>query len=224
MLTVTEDLMLLAVHDEKGSLIFSASANLPYGLAGAILLDLIEKNKIQISNKKIILNDYSPTGNQYLDDVLILMKNKSKEVELKYWIQKIGNNITDIQKLVLESLVEKGVLKKSEQKLLWLIEFNRYPTLNPIPELETRKKIHDAVLRNEAPDPRTLSLVSLIYVCSLIDEVFNKEDRKDAKQTILKLMKNDDMSNEVQKVISDIIEAIGSSVVTTTTVGQSPSV
>lgn len=46
MLLLAEQLMLLALHDEKDSIIFSASTALPFGLTGAIILDLFFRGKV----------------------------------------------------------------------------------------------------------------------------------------------------------------------------------
>ena len=39
MLTLPEELLLLGLHDKKGTVVSSASMALPYGLAGAVLLE-----------------------------------------------------------------------------------------------------------------------------------------------------------------------------------------
>jgi len=43
-----EELLLLALDDEKGKIIFSSSSALPYGLRGALLLELALVKKIDV--------------------------------------------------------------------------------------------------------------------------------------------------------------------------------
>src|SRR5690606_38022352 len=126
-----------------------------------------------------------------------------------YWVENLGNNSSDTRKQILDSLCQKGVLKKEEQKFLWLIEFDRYPTLNPIPELETRKILHDVILRGKEPDHRTLTLLGLVNVCNLINELFEKEHRKIAKESIEKLVAKDNMTGEIGIIINNILLSIG---------------
>ena len=53
MLSLSEELLLLAVHDEKGSVILSTTALLPYGIASTILLDLKYHKKIEFVDEKL---------------------------------------------------------------------------------------------------------------------------------------------------------------------------
>jgi len=48
MLNLMEELLLLALDDEKGKIIFSSSSALPYGLRGALLLELALVKKIDV--------------------------------------------------------------------------------------------------------------------------------------------------------------------------------
>ena len=48
MLNLMEELLLLALDDEKGKIIFSSSSALPYGLRGALLFELALVKKIDV--------------------------------------------------------------------------------------------------------------------------------------------------------------------------------
>ncbi len=41
-LNLAEELLLLALNEEKGTVVFAASTALPYGLAGALLIELAQ--------------------------------------------------------------------------------------------------------------------------------------------------------------------------------------
>ena len=56
-LSLTEELLLLAVHDEKGSVILSSTALLPYGISASLLLDLKNLEKINFIDDKVVLFD-----------------------------------------------------------------------------------------------------------------------------------------------------------------------
>ena len=55
MLNLMEELLLLALDDEKGKIISSSSCALPYGLRGALLLELFLAEKIDVVDKKIVV-------------------------------------------------------------------------------------------------------------------------------------------------------------------------
>lgn len=44
---LAEELMLLALNDEKGYVLFAASSALPYGLMGAVLMELVLQGKLR---------------------------------------------------------------------------------------------------------------------------------------------------------------------------------
>ena len=72
-------------------------------------------------------------------------------------------------------LVQKGILKKEEKKFLFVFTTERYPTSNPVPEIELRKRIKDIVLGGAAATERELTLIGLIEPCGLVEEIFEKK-------------------------------------------------
>jgi len=204
MLTLAEELLLLGVHDEKGSLIFVASSALPYGIAAAVIEDLRERGKIKIKNNDVVLMDYNPTGFDFLDFALLKIKSKTKLMDLTYWIKALAIEGKELKELILAKLVDDNILKAEEQKLLWLIKFNRYPTLNPIPELETRDHIHKSVLMHITPNDKLKTLIALMYDCKLLNEVFPKENREDAKKKIKEMIKDLPISIVLNEVLASM--------------------
>ena len=112
MLTLSEKLLLLALNDEKGSVVFSASTALPYGLAGAILLELYLKDFISFRDEKVKVKSRNGTGNEILDDVLSLIIKENKMHDAKYWVQKIYSKLSDLQERIANNLVAQKILSK----------------------------------------------------------------------------------------------------------------
>ncbi len=210
MLSLTEELLLLAVHDEKGSVILSTTALLPYGIASTILLDLMYLNKIEFVDEKLILLSFSPTGIDFLDDMLIIIKNEEKTHKIRWWIRKLSNNYGNVRKMIFNHLVLAGILKRETHNFLFLVDFFRYPTLNPVPELETRDKIHKAVLMGIPPDEKLSALISFMYFCGLVKEVFPAEHRKTAKKNIKMILDNEKMSNYLNDIVTELSVVIAS--------------
>lgn len=206
MLTITEELMLLAVHDEKGNVIFAATSSIPYGLSCAILLDLQELGKISIDSETMnieVINDDS-IKIEFLDKAFRQISSKNKNRTLDFWIRALANEIKDYQNLIYENLVLNGILRREAKKLLFLIKFDRYPTLNPAPELETRDNIHKVVMMGIEPHLKLLNLISLMYACNLINEVFPEGMRQIAKKNIKKLTENEKYSKLVIKIAEEM--------------------
>ena len=200
-----EELLLLALDDEKGKIIFSSSSALPYGLRGALLLELALAKKIDVVNKKLVVIDNSPTEDSLLNNALEILTNHHKEKKVKYWVSKLKSKMKKVRQDLLSGLMDKGIIEKRDEKILWLIPTKRYPTKNPIPENNVRTRIIDIVLHNKEADERSLMLISLINSCSLVKEVFEKEDRKVAKKKIKGIVKGESIGNAIIEQVNDEI-------------------
>jgi hypothetical protein len=185
-LTLSEELMLLAVHDDKGHLLVAASTMIPFGIASCILYDLKNNGKIEFDNEfsSVVLNNSKSTRETYLDFVLERISLQNKEQNFEFWVRSIAIDFNKIKEQILNNLVLKGILKRNNQKLFFLFEFSKYPTLNPAPETATRDSIHKCILMEMPPTEKLLHLIILIYNCNLIEEIFPKNNRELAKKRI----------------------------------------
>ncbi|MBX3044924.1 MAG: GPP34 family phosphoprotein [Candidatus Kapabacteria bacterium] len=211
-LTLAEELLLLGLDDESGEIILSVSTALPYGIAGAILLELHLRNKISLTGDSVKVTDPTETGDSILDEVLNLIKIKIEAEEAKYWIRTINGSVDDLMDRLIDGLVNKGVLKKEEKKILWIIPIDRFPTKDPLPEVHTRILIRAIVLENQEPTERTLALLSLVRASNLIDELFLKDERRQAENIINEMINNESIGKAVADINAEVTAIISSSV------------
>lgn len=211
-LTLAEELLLLGLDDQTGEVILSVSTALPFGLAGALLLDLFNSNRIEIRDDKVFVIDSTPTGNNLLDEALNMLSKSDKPEKVSYWIKHLNSSIDDMFEKIIKELVSKGILKRQEKKILWIIPVERFPTNDPIPEVLSRIGIRRIVLENEEPDNRTLALLSLIKASNLIDELFLKDERRQAANIIDDYIKNEKIGKVVSDINNEVTAIIASSV------------
>ena len=207
MLNLMEELLLLALDDEKGKIISSSSCALPYGLRGALLLELFIAGKIDIVDKKIVVINRNNTGNEVLDNALNIINTYHKQKTVKFWITKLTSKMKGLRKDLLNELITKGILEQQDKKVLWVIPATRYPTKNPVIENRVRKRIIDIVLHDEQLDERSSMLISLIKACELIKEVFPKDNLKDAKKKIKNIIQDEKVGKAITSQVSDEIMA-----------------
>src|SRR5699024_12538746 len=129
-----EELLLLAMDDEKGTVVFSASDYLNYGLAGAILAELTILERIELNDKKVVVINEEETGVTFLDSVLGEIKQSNKSKKVDDGDNRIKSKKGQMRKDMIQLLVEKGVLKEEEKKVLWIFNQSTYPT-------EDRKRV-----------------------------------------------------------------------------------
>jgi Golgi phosphoprotein 3 len=208
MLTIGEQLLLLALHDEKGTVVFSASTALPYGLAGATLLDLYFSNRIAIRQRQVHVIDDAPTGDEILDEVLQLIQGSGKTRDLKHWISRINDRVKDLKGRLADNLVYKEILEQEEHRLLRMFRQSRFPTRDATPEYETRDGIRNIVLWGQEPGDREVALIGLVKACDLVNEIFAKGERKVAKRRIKELTEGEEVGKAVAAVVAEMTAAI----------------
>ncbi|NNJ72779.1 MAG: GPP34 family phosphoprotein, partial [Enterobacterales bacterium] len=218
MLSLSEKLLLLGLNDEKGSVVFSASGALPYGLAGALILELYLLEKIDFRDQKVKVINSGKTDNDLLNEVLALLSSSSKRRDTKHWVQKVTSKVKKIQERLAHQLVAKKVLSKQEHSFMWLINYNRYPTDDEQPEKDVRSHVKDVVLRRKEANLEDVALVSLIKACELINEVFDKSERDKAKKRIESMSKNLKIGAAISQTMEELMAAIMIAIIAATVV------
>jgi hypothetical protein len=222
-LSLLESLHLLAIEDKKGHFLANAIA-FPYCLGGAILLELSILNKIEVVENKIIVKNHRLPNDELLSKLFSLILKKQKPKSLRYWIEIFGNKSREIKRASVESLISKGILAKKDSKILWFIPNTKFPTLNPIPELNLRKRLTSIIKKDNSGSAKDIMLISLVDTCNLNIEVYGKEQSKLYKKAIKELLTNNQQLAKVGKTVKEIHDLIIVLIVvmmTTTTVTTS---
>jgi len=212
MLTLAEDIILLLLDDDTGKLASIDLMTLNYAMAGAVLMDLALRNKIDTDLESLIVADSTPTGLQMLDTYLDKISSENKENNTRYWLTELSNYGEDIVDSVLNMLVEKKILKTEEKKILWVIATRVYPMIDDKEEKEVKRRIIDLLMSDEIPTPQDVVLVSLMDTCSLFTTILSSKEVERLSSRIEQIRKLDLIGQEVTKVLerlrSDIAEAM----------------
>jgi golgi phosphoprotein 3 len=203
MLSLPEGLMLLALDGKKGTVVPQAIMILRYGLMGAALMELIMSD--HLAKREEILHPAKTryNGDDMLHAVLREIRKSDGDRNISHWINHLSRKI-NLKHLVSARLAKRRILRHQEHKILWVINTNRYPTRDPKPRQEVLSGIHDVVLKNKQPNEHNVVLLALMQKCELVDVIFDKEDREQAKLRIDEIVSE----NETGKVISQIMDAI----------------
>ena len=212
MLTLAEDIILLLLDDDTGKLASIDLMTLNYAMAGAVLMDLALRNKIDTDLESLIVADSTPTGLQMLDTYLDKISGENKENNTRYWLTELSNYGEDIVDSALNMLVEKKILKTEEKKILWVIGTRVYPMVDDKEEKEVKRRIVDLLMSDEIPTPQDVVLVSLMDTCSLLSTILSDKEVQRLSPRIEQIRKLDLIGQEVTKVLerlrSDIAEAM----------------
>jgi len=206
MLSLAGELLLLALDDEKGVIIDRAPVK--YGFIGAILMDLALMNKIDTDLENLMVVDASPTGDDILDEILTKIAQSSTIKTVAYWIITLSQYSRNIEERLLDRLIQKGILRKEEHKILWVFARRRYPIQDDKEEKEVKTRIREVVLSDMIPDPRDVVLISLIKTCYLVDEIFSREEIKAVQERIEQIARMDLIGQTLSRIVDSITQAI----------------
>lgn len=216
MLTLAEQLLLLSLHDEKGSVLASASRALPYGLAGATILDLYFQERITFKDTHVHVVDQTPTGNALLDEVLAFLDNATTMHNVKYWIKRMPRKIKGITDRLAESLVAKHILAEEEYQFLWVINYQRYPTQDGRPAAALRHTLRAIIMNDQPPTEAEMSLLSLMKACGVLYEIVSRDERKIANQKVAMITEGEAVGTAISTIVREVNAAIMAAIVAST--------
>ncbi|WP_258104810.1 GPP34 family phosphoprotein [Marinoscillum sp. MHG1-6] len=172
-LTIAEGLYLIALDDEEGRLLSAAEKSIDAGLLSAMVLELSLLKKISLEDAKIKVNDTTGVGNIVMDKVLQKLKTGAPFIDQ---IESLVGQFPNIQEDLINLLLQRGILQKEATKLLWIPLSERMDNANYAFEQEIRDALKAIVFKNAKPTPSFVILMSLIFDCHILNEVFKDED------------------------------------------------
>lgn len=185
-LPLHEEALLLALKDEEGTSV--SGAMWQYAIGGAVLAELLMEGRLELdgSEKKPVVRvaDRAQVDEPFLDGWLRTIADAKKPRSLTHWVQKIAGK-GGVKEEVATSLCRKGVLRASEDRVLWIFRRKIYPEIDSGPEREIVGRLEEAIFTDtEEIDPRTAALVALGHKTGLLNAVFEKKKVKERKERI----------------------------------------
>lgn len=177
-LTLAEELVLLAYDDETGKL--AGASYLPQALAGAFLAELALLGRVRLADDVVTVADATPTGDPLLDEALWRLDAvDGRKPHVCLPVLADGS-----QRTVLNRLVERGLLREEQGKVLLVFRMTVYPTEDARPEQLVRQRLDDAVVKQQPTDERTVALAMLVHACALGRTMFPDLDAKQLKSRL----------------------------------------
>lgn len=211
MLSLAEDLILLALDDETGTFFRLTDINFSLALVGALFMDLAIRGRIDIDAQNLFVVSREETGDPLLDKTLQLISSPECSCNTTDLIRNVYNAIPGLKDSLLQSLFAKGIVEQKEEKILWLFNHRRYPVINDTEEQEVLSRIRSSVLQERNPDSRDIVLIALLGVCDLLEKIFTREELNTHRERIEFLKSMDLISHAVNKIIAEIQMMIASS-------------
>jgi hypothetical protein len=195
--SLPEELLLLALHDEKGSVIPSAARVLNGALVGAVLMELGLQGRLRETVDGGLQVDPTPTGDEILDEAVQRVADSDRPRQASYWVGRLARRIPRLKDRLLEQLVSRGVLERRERRILWVFPSRSFPLADAAAEQQVRDRIRAVILEDLVPDRRMAALIGLVRSCNLIDEIFAPHERTRANRRFEELTSEEAVENGV---------------------------
>ena len=204
MLRFAEEIMLLLLDDKSGRFVDARSVSLEYALAGAVLMDLALEGRIDTDPERLFVIDPTPLEDDLLDPTLIRIVQCPKRRDTRQWIERTAAHAGDIQERSLVHLVERGILRREDDRFMWVFHERRYPMIDNKAVQEVKLRIMGVLFSDEIPDARDIVIISLADACGIFGGILSSRELKGAAQRIAQVRKMDLIGREVSKAVRDI--------------------
>jgi hypothetical protein len=206
-LTLPEEVLLLALRDEAGTI--PIGSLYAYALGGAILAELALQGRVSVEQPKrsklVQLADARPTGDPLLDEAHTKLRQAKRRGSVATWVHRLS--YPSPRDRVAERLVQRGVLRRAEGKVLLVFSRSTWPTVNPRPEAEMVERLERAIFGGESPNVRTAALIGLAHPAGLLEQAFDRRDLKKRKKEIALIVERAHPADEISQALKEAITA-----------------
>ena len=203
MLTMLEEVVLLAVDESSGGLRSSREFSTAYALVGAAFFDLCLAGNVDTDTESTRIIHTKPTGSAILDRILSDLSKRPDLKTVRDWIEEIYRHY-DLEGAALKSLIDRGILRHEKSKFLWLIDVESFPMVDNQPQQHVSIRLAKAVLGDEIPDTRDIMLVSIAAPCGLLNYVLSDTTVRLRKARIEMLGNLETISRKVNAAIESL--------------------
>ncbi|HEY1177422.1 MAG TPA: GPP34 family phosphoprotein [Phytomonospora sp.] len=157
MANLLEEVVLLAYRDDKGR---NAVPYLQWSLAGAALLELALRGRVAVDDSgRLDVVDPTPVGDPAVDEALARLSRSRVRHIPSSWVQILAG--VELRALVLDGLVDRGVLTHDRGRALGIVPVDRYRPVDPGVEAEVRARLDRAFREAAGTDARTAALAGI---------------------------------------------------------------
>ena len=173
-LSLPEQIVLLALRDEKGTPQFRAGMH-KFAIGGAILAELALGGHVRIGEEKNNLVEplaAATLADPVLEECRAAVAGATRRKSAGAWVTRFAR-VRRLRHRVAEGLCRRGILKDSEEQVLLVFTRKAYPTTDPAPERLLLERMREAVLGDgDGLDPRTALVVALAHAAKMLGIYF----------------------------------------------------
>lgn len=199
-LTLPEEVLLLALQ-EDGQFVDVPPHALDFALAGAVLMDLCLRHRIDSDLDVLEVVNTDATDEAILDPALRGIANSTAKHGADHWVAVLAAEGESIRDRVITRLTERKILERKDSLLNWAFGGRRYPVVDGTEQQEIRTRILGILTKGETPGPREVSIIALAEACAVFDALLDAEAMTDARSRIQGIAGMDLLTQAMQRAL-----------------------
>ncbi|MCY4094177.1 MAG: cytochrome P450 [Gammaproteobacteria bacterium] len=207
-LTIAEELVLLMLKDDLGFVAAPTSDwRMWCGFAGAVILDLSFRSRVDADLDNLVVIDPTPTGDVVLDPALEIIAYEQTPRTPQYWVEYFAPNADVFIEFVLQRLVNMGILVHDTggywQLSNKVLRTGQYVGPGLEQQEEVKARIRRALFDEEIPDPHDVTLIGLLLVCDGFPSMLDADEFEMAQERIQLLASMDLFGQAIRSAVGD---------------------
>ena len=200
-LTLAEELVLLTLRDDGGAFVDLPRHALDFALAGAVLMDLCRRRRLDADASHLVVVDRAPVGDDILDPALAAAVSSGPR-GVDFWIEVLTREAGAIRKRALDRLVARGILRQDNQLLRW-VRGRRYPIADDREQVEVKQRVLSILRSEEIPGPHDVAVIALADACAVFDAILSMDEMLELRPRVAEVARMDLLAVFVARALHD---------------------
>jgi len=201
-LSLPDEIVLLTLDDESGRSIGRQGLAASLALAGAVMMELALAGRLDTDRNRLEILDVTSTGDGVLDAGLALITGAQ---DSRGALMLLAREEAGLRPAVLAALVERGLLKRVDGRVLLVFPERRYPKPEDRPEpREVRARLIRSVATDDIPEPREALLVGLARATALLPVLLPPELLAARQERIALLTRLEALNRSLADTVGDL--------------------
>ena len=209
-LSLTEELLLVALDDDTGRLIELLPFSLETAIAAALVMDLTLAARIDTDPAQLFVLSAAPTGNAILDDVLARITAEPQPLSSAEWLRRLAVPGPELRDRILARLVERGVLQSVEKRLLWVFKTRVYPPTSGLEEREVKSRVMTLLNSDDIPETRDAMLVGLLRATGIMERLLIDSEYQRLRARIDQVSALEEVSRALTQEVAELYVLLAS--------------
>lgn len=203
-LTLADEIVVLMLDDDAGEIRSDCLPVATVAAVGGVLMELSLQGRIDTDLTTLTVVDPTPTGDTLLDYFLKQLADAPTPMSSAGWIDELASRNTDLVPQVLARLVDAGILREDERRLLWMFSRRAYPQVSGQESREAKARLIAIIFNDEVPDPRDTLLMGLTSATGALTKVLTRAELDAAAGRISQVTALEEIGRAVMQVSDEI--------------------